>query len=345
MQRSRSSSAGSPGHALSSDPRRWLPVALAVLALDTVVLALLGPLAFGVIHYRVSPLLRDQLIGSDAVSLLVIAPLGLLAAWLVRRRSPAGPLLALGTAAASWYLVAELVLGPDRSLPGNDELFLPLFLGILLLAATVVAGAWRAALRDDVTLDGRRRTRIAWYLLALVALFVVGRYLPTWLSITQGRPPADYLAGPQVWWTVAFEDLALLLPALAAAGIGLLRAARWATPALFASAGCLALIGTAVTGMAWSTTLHGDAGSSVATALTMTAIGLISAGPVLLAWAGVVRFPALRGRSARSAGDAPARERRLDPGSRRPPLKPAPAGRAHRSEAARKGTGASPVGS
>lgn len=287
---------------MSRDPRRWLPVALVVLALDTVVLALLGPLASGVVHYRVSPLLRDQLIGSDAISLAVLAPAALLAAWLVHRRSPAGPLLALGPATASWYLVAELVVGPDRSRPGNDELFLPLFLGILLLAAAVAIGAWTAASRYGDDLDTGRRALLGWYLLTLVALFAGGRYLPAWLSVVHDQPSTDYLAGPQVWRMVAFEDLALLLPGLVVTAIGLLRRARWATTSFFASAGCLAFVGIAVAGMAWSTTLHGDPGSTVGTALAMTAIGLGSAGPVLLAWAGVIRG---RRRSAQGVSAGP----------------------------------------
>jgi hypothetical protein len=137
-------------------PRRWLPAALAVLAAETAALALLGPLAFGIIDYRVSPLLRDQLVGSDAISLAVLAPLGLLAAWLIHHGSPAGSLLALGTSATSWYLVAEFVLGPDRSRPGNDELFLPLFLGILLLAATVMGVAWPSSPPRAASLSSAR---------------------------------------------------------------------------------------------------------------------------------------------------------------------------------------------
>jgi hypothetical protein len=41
--------------------------------------------------------------------------------------------------------------------------------------------------------------------------------------------------------------------------------------------------------MAWSTTLHGDPGSSIGTAVTMTAIGVFSAGPVLVCWLAVAR--------------------------------------------------------
>ncbi|WP_157943898.1 hypothetical protein [Blastococcus atacamensis] len=267
---------------------RWLATATAVLAADIVVVALLGPLVTGVIDYRVSPLLAHQLMGADAVSLAVITPLTLLAAWLFRRRSPHGPLLALGTALAAWYFAAELVLGPDRlGRPGNDEAFFPLFLSVLLLSAAVAIGAWRALPTTAVSLGRRSRAVIGSLLLIIVALFVLGRYLPAWLSIVDGTPSADYVAGPSVWWTVAFEDLALLLPAAAAAGIGLLRRARWAGIAAFAVSGCLALIGVAVAAMAWSNNWHGDPGSTPGTAMAMTFIGVLTAVPAIVCWTAI----------------------------------------------------------
>jgi hypothetical protein len=270
---------------------RWLPAMTAALASAVVVLAVLGPLVTGVIGYRVPPLLEHQLIGSDVVSLAVIAPLASLAVGLLRRRSAYGPLLALAPALATWYLVAELVVGPDRTgrHPGNDEAFLPLFVLVLLLASAVAIGALRALPRSGVRLDRRTRRLAGGLLLLLVALHVLGRYLPMWLDVVAGRGAADYTAAPGIWWTVAFEDLALLLPAAAAAGAGLLRGTRWAGAAAFAASGTLTLVAAAVTGMAWSTTLHGDPGSTTGSALVMTGIGLLSASPAAVCWTGTVR--------------------------------------------------------
>jgi hypothetical protein len=270
---------------------RWLAPTTVVLGLAVLALGLLGPLATGVIRYRVAPLLRDQLIGSDAVSVVVFVPLLLLAAVLTGRRSPVGPLLALGSALTSWYFVAELVLGPDRTgrYAGNDEAYLPLLLAVLLLSAAVALGAWQALPERAVVFDRRSRGVIGGLLLGVVTLFVVGRYLPAWQHVVAGTAPSDYAAGPGIWWTVAFEDLALLLPATAATGIGLLRGTRWAGRAAFVVAPTLALVGVAVTGMAWSTTAHGDAGSTVWTAVLMTLVGLVSASPALVCWLAFAR--------------------------------------------------------
>jgi hypothetical protein len=277
-------------------PSRWLAPATAVLALGLALVAVLGPLVTGAIDYRVAPPLRDQLVGSDLVALVVLAPLTLLAAELIRRGSPAGARLALATSATAWYFAAELVLGPDRTgRPGNDEAFLPLFLGLLLLSATVAVGSWRPA-RVPAG-DGGRRGRLATgsLLLLVVVLFVVGRYLPAWLAVVHGTPSADYREGPAVWWAVAFEDLALLLPAAAATAIGLFRKTAWSATAAFGVTGSLALIGAAVVAMAWSTTLHGDPGSTAGTATAMTVIGIGTALPAVVWWTAAGRRPRLLG--------------------------------------------------
>jgi hypothetical protein len=282
--------------------------ATALLGLAVAALAALGPLGSGTIRYRVAPLLRDQLVGSDLVSLAVLAPLALLAAVLLARRSTAGALLAPAVALTAWYLVAELVLGPDRSgaRPGDDEAWLPLFLLVLLLAAAVAVGAVRRLPAGRVRFDVPTRRLTGGLLILLVGLHVLARYLPAWLGVAAGRAGAEYAAGPGVWWAVAFEDLALLLPAAAVTGVGLLRGSRWAGPAAFAVSGVLALVAAAVTAMAWSTALHGDPGATTATALQMTAVGLLSAAPAAVCWTAWVRS-ARRDRATAARRPAPAR--------------------------------------
>jgi hypothetical protein len=73
-----------------------LALALAAIGAGLAAVSLLGPLAFGVIDYHVTETLRNQTIGLDAVSSVVVAPLSLLAALLVVRGHVAGRALALG---------------------------------------------------------------------------------------------------------------------------------------------------------------------------------------------------------------------------------------------------------
>lgn len=293
---------------------------MALLGLAVAALAALGPLGTGTIRYRVAPLLRDQLVGSDAVSLGLLAPLALLAAWLLHRRSPAGALLAPAVALASWYLVAELVLGPDRSgrWPGNDERWFPLFLLVLLVAAAVTTAVLGRLPAGRVRLDGRTRRLVGGLLLLVAGLHVLTRYVPTWLDVIAGRAGADYAAGPGIWWTVAFEDLALLLPAAAVAGLALLRGSRWSGTAAFTVAGALALVAAAVTGMAWSTALHGQADAGAA--LVVSVVGAVTAAPGAVCW--TARLRSARRDERTHAGQASTARLPLVP----PPRPPVPAG-------------------
>ena len=56
----------------------WLGAALLALAAGVAALSLLGPLVTGVIEYRISDLIFSQLLGLDALSLALVAPV---AAW------------------------------------------------------------------------------------------------------------------------------------------------------------------------------------------------------------------------------------------------------------------------
>ena len=78
------------GQGLERDAVKALPLArvglaAALLALGAglAVVALLGPLASGVIDYHVTETLRNQTIGLDAVSLLAVSPLSVVAALFV----------------------------------------------------------------------------------------------------------------------------------------------------------------------------------------------------------------------------------------------------------------------
>ena len=117
---------------------RGLAVGLVAIAAGLAAVALLGPLAFGVVDYRVTETLRNQTIGLDAVSLFVVAPLGLLAALLVLRRRIAGPALALGSGAYTSYMFVQYILGPEyERLPGNNERLFPLYLALFALGWVV----------------------------------------------------------------------------------------------------------------------------------------------------------------------------------------------------------------
>ena len=126
-------------------PSPWLAFGLIGIALGLGAVALLGPLATDVIDYHVTETLRNQTIGLDAVSFLLVAPLSFLAAILVTRGRRAGAALALGVGAYTSYMFIQYVVGPEyERLPGNNELLFPLYLSLFTLGWLVFVGAWRA---------------------------------------------------------------------------------------------------------------------------------------------------------------------------------------------------------
>src|SRR5690242_16036390 len=68
---------GSSGETASTraTQQRTLAAVLALLTVGLATVALLGPLASGVIEYHLTETLRNQMIGLDAVALFVVAPL------------------------------------------------------------------------------------------------------------------------------------------------------------------------------------------------------------------------------------------------------------------------------
>lgn len=252
-----------------------LALGLAAVVVGLVAVALLGPLGTGAVSYRVSRTLRDQVIGLDAVSLFVVAPLGLVAAALVVRRRALGAALALGIGAYTSYMFLQYILGPDYThRPGNNELIFPLCLALF-------AAGWLVALLAWQTLEGhagpitRRERAIGRIWLPLLALVAFGRYVPALSGWMQAHPSdAGYLAGPTFAWTIALLDLGVFLPATVLTCVGLRRRAPWARPLLDLVAGWFGLVGAAVAAMALTMHLDHDPSASFGNTALMIALGV-----------------------------------------------------------------------
>ncbi|MGY1837639.1 hypothetical protein ACI79P_21390 [Blastococcus sp. SYSU DS0510] len=198
--------------------------------------ALLGPLALHQMQYRTSVTTLNQLLGGDAASLFVVAPLALVAGVLALRRHPVAPLLALGPALYVIYMFAQLVIGQEYlRLPGNVERFFPLLLAVFVLGEAAVVLAWGAVPAGLPRLS-HRLERIAGVALILVALFLVfGLHLRP--IVTAWQDPSsltEYASSPTAFWMVKLMDLGIVVPAALATGIGVLRGVPWARRAMYA---------------------------------------------------------------------------------------------------------------
>jgi hypothetical protein len=279
---------------------RWLAGGLVAIAAGLATVALLGPLVSGLIEYRVTETLRNQTIGLDFVSLVVIAPLTALAAFLVLRRSVAGFALALGIGAYSAYMFVQYVLGPDYAhLPGNNERLFPLALGLFAAGWAVALAAWSAVDVDQLPLSPRRAWWLTRVLLPVLGLAAFARYVPTlmdWMS----SDPSDkvYLAGRNFGWAIALLDLGVFLPLTVCACVGVVRGRRWGKKALYAVVSWFGLVGPAVAAMAITMYVKDDPNGSAGNAAFMSVLGL-----TFLVLALFVYWPLASGRRGRrSAG-------------------------------------------
>lgn len=244
---------------------RWLGAGAVALGVGLAASSVLGPLITGVIRYRVADLMVSQLKGADAVSLILVAPASVAVGIVALRGYRMAAPLALGPAAYTMYMVTEVVIGPDYSgIPGNIERFVPLFLGLFVVAGAVGAGAWAMTNPRAVPALSRRRARlIGGGLTASAVLLVVGRYVPALSDALSAHPTnAAYRASPTIFWVIAWEDLGIVIPAMITAGIATWRGSGRAVPLRCAIVGWSALVPVAVVGMAVSMYADGEPGAS-----------------------------------------------------------------------------------
>jgi hypothetical protein len=250
--------------------------ALFALAVGLAIVGVVGPFLSGVIDYHVSESLLNQTIGLDAISLLAVAPLSLVAGVLVLRAHIAGPALALGIGTYTAYMFVQYIVGPEYlARPGNNELLFPIYLVLFTLGWGVAFLAWKALGRTRLPRSHRRERVIGRVVLPLLAFVAFFRYVPA-LADAMSAAPEDpgYRAGPTFFWAIAMMDLGVFLPLTAATCFGLVRGTAWAQRALYAVVGWFGLVGPAVAAMAITMYLRDDPNASGGNAVFMTVLGL-----------------------------------------------------------------------
>ena len=232
--------------------RRSLALVLVALGVGVAAASMLGPLVLGVIDYHVVEDVLNQVVGGDAVALVLVAPAAVVAGVLTWRGHPVGPVLALAPSGFAMYVYTQLAVGGEFAVePGNSERFFPLFLGVFLLSASAFGLAWRAV--GAITVPGptaaMRRTSAT--VLVLLAVFLtVGLHLRSLVDVLDGPPyGVEYTQSPAVFWIVKWMDLGIVVPVAVLTAVGILRRAEWAPRAMYAVIGWGALLGSAVAAM------------------------------------------------------------------------------------------------
>jgi menaquinone-dependent protoporphyrinogen IX oxidase len=256
---------------------------LVALGLSIALVSVLGPLVMDVIRYRTSPTSVNQIVGSDAAGLFLVAPFSVTVGVLVLLGRP---LASLGLAPAVYaaYIYPQLALGNEFQVrAGTVELFFPLLLGVFLLAVAVAGASWRAAGDDPLVVGSRRHDRLAGVLLlAAAAVVTFGLHLPTYLDAISGSPSnAGYLSSPTAFWLVKFMDLGIVVPAAVVVGLGLLADRAWARRPMQTIVGSYAFLATSVSAMAVVMYANDDPDASwgqvmVASGVALALLGLFA---------------------------------------------------------------------
>jgi hypothetical protein len=252
-----------------------LGMALIALGVGLITNSLLGPLVADAIRYPLSESVLNQTIGLEAVSLLLVAPLCILAGVLAIRGHTAGPLVAFGPAAYTAYMFLQYVVGPEYRYYSG---VLPLHLVLFALGGGIAVAAWTVVDRQRLPKRTRRSERRYGVLLLALAAFIVSRYLPALFAALRGDAlPAEFRDDVSMYWSIFLLDLGIVVPATIAAAPALIRGTDWGRKALYAVIGWFALVPPSVGAMAIAMVAKDDPNASAGQAVVLTVVAVLFA--------------------------------------------------------------------
>lgn len=232
-----------------------------LLGLGIAANALLGPLVFGVIKIRESTNMENQLLGGELTSLLLAAPMAVVAGILWWRRSAVAPLVAMGPAGFGLYTYVQFVLVPDYSrYPGNNEHYFLLYLALVGLSWVLLWRSWRQLSASAIEVPGRGLAMATGSVIVAVNAAFALAWCASIAAELRGPLTADYLEHPTAFWLVRLMDLGFVIPIGLSTGSRLLRSGTGATATASGFVGVQLLLACAVAGMAIRMSIRGDPG-------------------------------------------------------------------------------------
>lgn len=280
-------------------PRTVFGAGLLALGAGLALNTLLGPLVVNAVDYPFSETVYNETLGLEAVSLLLVAPLAVIAGLLALRGHPAATVVALGPAGYAAYMLVQYVVGPQY--PTYQPVIL-LHLALFILSWALLVAAWRGI--DVGWLPRRSRGWVV--VVLLLALFVLSR----WGGAFGGFPAQDAIpaATPDVtmYWSIFLLDLGIVVPVTLVTAVGLLLRHTWATKLLYGVVGWFALVPPSVAAMAVVKVVRDDPLADPGDALVLASVAVVF-GAVAL-WLYRPLFVSGTGRDDGAAADRRSRE-------------------------------------
>ena len=244
-----------------------LALSLIVLAIGIAANSILGPFVSGVVSYPFSESVQNMTIGLDAVSLILVAPIGILAAIYVYRGKQTGFIAALSLSTYALYTFVQMIMGPQYI---EFSPVVLLHLALFILAGFILVNAWQRIKDNELPHFNRRRNKISATVLVLLAIFTSLSYIASIPQIFKGGTiPATYVEDPTVYWSIFLLDLGFVLPITIAVSIGLLKNRAFAKKATFGMVGWYTLVVGSVAAMFIVMFLNGDSNVTGVTVLLL----------------------------------------------------------------------------
>jgi hypothetical protein len=256
-----------PQLARATGQQRGYGVLLLSLAAALLANTAIGPLGTGLVSYPLSASLRNQLIGLEVVTVLLVVPWCLAAGLLALRGRPQAALFGFAPAAYTAYMFIQYVLGPEY---GEYRLVALFHVALVTLSGGLSLWAWSLSLDVPLPALSHRRERAYGVVLLALTAFVVVRYLGALAGSVTGAPiPQEFADARTFYWSIVLLDLGVVVPGTLVAGVALLRGCRLGHRAMYAATGWFALVPPSVAAMAVVMLAQDDPNASVATVIVL----------------------------------------------------------------------------
>lgn len=238
---------------LTSASRRhpWFSTGLILLGVGLALNSFLGPLFADVVNYPFTETVYSETLGLEAVTLVLVAPLAILAGTLVARSHRAGPLLALAPASYSAYMLVQYIVGPQYSV---YHPVIAWHLMLLVLSLGLLIRAWTLAEPGETPIHQKRWATVV----VILSAFILSRWLPAFVGMFTGEPVPAEAPDRTMYWSIFLLDLGVVIPAATATVVGLFWDLKWARRALFAVIAWFALVPPSVAAMSVVKLLRDD---------------------------------------------------------------------------------------
>lgn len=184
-------------------------------ALVLAYLAVQGPLVRGVITYRTAPGIVGQLMGQDAVNLVLMSPLLLAGGVLLLLRRPLAKFLLIATPLFLIYYALSYTIGWEWSSPaytGNSQRWFFLYLFVLVAALVILLYAL-AVFPKNVESRFRKGGLAAYSAVFVLFLLVfTGMWAKEVLEVIGTGTSRGYGIAPAAFWLVRVFDLGFSIP-------------------------------------------------------------------------------------------------------------------------------------